>query len=70
MLHLESKHRRPLPTFLFLGALALTPLLAAGCGESGTPVPAKVESASKNTPEAPKPVASAPRRLSPPPTAP
>lgn len=59
MLHLESKSRRSLPSLLFLGALALTPLLAAGCSDSGKPAPAKVESTSKNTvtppqPEAPK----------------
>jgi hypothetical protein len=59
MLHLETKHR-PLPTLLFLGALALTPLLAAGCGETGTPTPpAKAESASSTTPAPAKPDAAA-----------
>lgn len=44
MHHADSKHHRPLPTVLFLGALALAPILVAGCGDSGKPAPAKTES--------------------------
>ncbi|MDZ4774232.1 MAG: DUF1573 domain-containing protein [Planctomycetota bacterium] len=45
MLHAASKHTRAFPHLLFLGALALSPILVTSCGDAA---PAKVEPATTN----------------------